>query len=78
MSRSASSGPGDPASYCGSGPGSFSHRCTTGSMIRHWASTSSLRVKSVASPRMATYEAGSQGPAEANKLLGGDRKWRHL
>jgi glucose-6-phosphate 1-dehydrogenase len=29
-------------------------------------------------PRMATYEAGSQGPAEANRLLGGDRKWRHL
>ncbi len=29
-------------------------------------------------PRMATYEAGSQGPAEANRLLGGDRKWRRL
>jgi glucose-6-phosphate 1-dehydrogenase len=29
-------------------------------------------------PRMATYEAGSQGPPEANRLLGGDRKWRHL
>ncbi|MEA2124615.1 MAG: glucose-6-phosphate 1-dehydrogenase [Solirubrobacteraceae bacterium] len=29
-------------------------------------------------PRMATYEAGSQGPPEANHLLGGDRKWRHL
>jgi glucose-6-phosphate 1-dehydrogenase len=30
------------------------------------------------SPRMATYEAGSQGPPEANRLLGGDRKWRRL
>jgi glucose-6-phosphate 1-dehydrogenase len=29
-------------------------------------------------PRMATYEAGSQGPAEANRLLGADRKWRRL
>jgi glucose-6-phosphate 1-dehydrogenase len=29
-------------------------------------------------PRMATYEAGSQGPAEANRLLEGDRKWRRL
>ena len=29
-------------------------------------------------PRMATYEAGSQGPPEANRLLGDDRKWRHL
>jgi glucose-6-phosphate 1-dehydrogenase len=29
-------------------------------------------------PRMATYEAGSQGPPEANRLLGGDRRWRHL
>ena len=29
-------------------------------------------------PRMATYDAGSQGPAEANHLLGGDRRWRHL
>ena len=30
------------------------------------------------SPRMATYEAGSQGPAQANRLLGKDRKWRRL
>jgi glucose-6-phosphate 1-dehydrogenase len=30
------------------------------------------------SPRMATYEAGSQGPPEANHLLGGDRTWRRL
>jgi glucose-6-phosphate 1-dehydrogenase len=30
------------------------------------------------SPRMATYEAGSQGPPEANHLLGGDREWRRL
>ncbi|MEJ7892364.1 MAG: glucose-6-phosphate dehydrogenase [Solirubrobacteraceae bacterium] len=30
------------------------------------------------SPRMATYEAGSQGPPEANRLLSGHRKWRHL
>jgi glucose-6-phosphate 1-dehydrogenase len=29
-------------------------------------------------PRMATYEAGSQGPAEAKHLLGADREWRHL
>ena len=29
-------------------------------------------------PRMATYEAGSQGPPEANRLLGSDREWRHL
>jgi glucose-6-phosphate 1-dehydrogenase len=29
-------------------------------------------------PRMATYEAGSQGPPEANRLLGADREWRHL
>jgi glucose-6-phosphate 1-dehydrogenase len=29
-------------------------------------------------PRMATYEAGSQGPAEANRLLGEHRKWRRL
>ncbi len=30
------------------------------------------------SPRMATYEAGSQGPPEANRLLDGDREWRRL
>ena len=29
-------------------------------------------------PRMATYEAGSQGPPEANRLLGSGRTWRHL
>jgi len=29
-------------------------------------------------PRMATYPAGSQGPAEANRLLGAERRWRHL
>ncbi|MGI8622234.1 MAG: glucose-6-phosphate dehydrogenase [Solirubrobacteraceae bacterium] len=29
-------------------------------------------------PRMATYAAGSQGPAEADRLLGGDRIWRQL
>jgi glucose-6-phosphate 1-dehydrogenase len=27
---------------------------------------------------MATYPAGSQGPAEADELLGGDRVWRSL
>ena len=29
-------------------------------------------------PPMAEYEAGSQGPAEADDLLGGERKWRRL
>jgi glucose-6-phosphate 1-dehydrogenase len=29
-------------------------------------------------PRMATYEAGSQGPPEANRLLGEGRTWRRL
>ena len=33
---------------------SAAHACTIGSMMRHCASTSSLRVKSVASPRMAS------------------------
>ena len=36
------------------GPGVFSHTSTIGSQMRHCASTSSSRVKSVASPRMAS------------------------
>jgi glucose-6-phosphate 1-dehydrogenase len=31
-----------------------------------------------AKPPMATYEAGSPGPAEAEDLIGGDRRWRGL
>src|SRR4029077_1150439 len=50
----ASSGPWEPAAYCGSGPGVFSNVWTIGSQISHCASTSSLRVKSVASPRIAS------------------------
>ncbi len=54
--RSASSGPCEPASYCGSGPGccAQARHLTIGSQIRHCASTSSLRVNSVASPRIAS------------------------
>ena len=50
----ASAGPCEPDGYCGSGPGVASHFWTIGSQMRHCASTSSLRVKSVASPRMAS------------------------
>ncbi len=51
---SASTGPWLPDAYCGSGPGVISHCCTIGSQMCHCASTSSLRVKSVASPRIAS------------------------
>ena len=51
---SASSGPSEPAGYCGSGPGVCAQASRIGSQMRHCASTSSSRVKSVASPRIAS------------------------
>jgi hypothetical protein len=55
MSASASAGPAVPAAYEGSGWSSASCQALRiGSMIDHCASTSSLRVNSVASPRIAS------------------------
>ena len=47
-------GPDDPAGYWGSGPGIWDQACRIGSQIAHAASTSSLRAKSVASPRIVS------------------------
>ena len=60
-SASASAGPCEPAGYCGSGPGASSQALTIGSQIRHCASTSSLRVNSVASPRIASSDQALVG-----------------
>ena len=51
---SASSGPADPDGYCGNPSGLSCQAVRMGSMIAHSASISSLRVNSVASPRMAS------------------------
>jgi site-specific DNA recombinase len=47
----AASGPREPAAYSWRGSSPISQRRTSGSQMRHCASTSSSRVKSVASPR---------------------------
>ena len=54
ISSSAAVGPAVPDSYVCSGSSSAAHAFRIGSMIDHCAITSSLRVKSVASPRMAS------------------------
>src|SRR5664279_2300805 len=50
----ASAGPWEPAAYVGRRPGMARQASRIGSQMRHCASTSSLRVKRVASPRIAS------------------------
>ena len=52
--RRRPSGPPEPDAYVCSGSSSAAHAFRIGSMIDHWAITSSVRVNSVASPRIAS------------------------
>ena len=65
--RRASAGPCEPAGYRGSGSMVSAHARRIGSQIRHCPSTSSLRVNSVGSPRIASSSSRSYASGDCER-----------